>query len=63
MWPWPFGFRWSSVRGHDTCEGCAEMGGGIACGIAHGGHMSSSICGHEACQGYAEMGMRRAEEK
>eukprot|EP00959_Pyramimonas_sp_CCMP1952_P345311 7231525-Pyramimonas_sp.AAC.1 len=22
------GLRWSSLRGHEPCEGCAKMGGG-----------------------------------
>eukprot|EP00959_Pyramimonas_sp_CCMP1952_P029971 628772-Pyramimonas_sp.AAC.1 len=29
--------RWSSLWGHDTCEGCAEIGGGDACEHRHWG--------------------------
>eukprot|EP00959_Pyramimonas_sp_CCMP1952_P123766 2587549-Pyramimonas_sp.AAC.1 len=49
---WHWGLRWSPLRGHETCEGCAEVGG--ACGRRRWGLRWSSPRGHEACEGCAE---------
>eukprot|EP00959_Pyramimonas_sp_CCMP1952_P467150 9491119-Pyramimonas_sp.AAC.1 len=47
-------FRWSSLWGHETCEGCAAMGRhrhADPAAAAFGGAAS----GHEACEGCAKM--------
>ena len=55
-----FRFRWSSLRCHETCEGCAEMGvERTACVPCHWGLRRSSPWGHDACEGCAEMGRGR----
>ena len=38
-----WGLRWSSLWGHETCEGCAEMSAGAACGRSHWGLRWSSL--------------------
>ena len=51
-----WGLRWSSLWGHETCEGCAELGAVGACERSHLGLRWSSLWGHETCEGCAEMG-------
>eukprot|EP00959_Pyramimonas_sp_CCMP1952_P348365 7297434-Pyramimonas_sp.AAC.1 len=46
--PW-----WSSPRGHEKCEGCAEVGAGAPCGRC--GLRCSSLWGHESCEGCPDM--------
>eukprot|EP00959_Pyramimonas_sp_CCMP1952_P232743 4864034-Pyramimonas_sp.AAC.1 len=51
--PPSWGLRWIALWGHETCDGCAEMGGeprAIPAIGAFGGW------GHEPCEGCAEMG-------
>ena len=49
------GRRWSTLRGHETCQGCAEMDGGTACGRTHWGRRWRSLAGHGAREGCTEM--------
>eukprot|EP00959_Pyramimonas_sp_CCMP1952_P087512 1831168-Pyramimonas_sp.AAC.1 len=44
------------IRGHETCEGCADVGAGGACGRQRSGLRWGSLWGHEACEGCAEVG-------
>eukprot|EP00959_Pyramimonas_sp_CCMP1952_P248923 5203662-Pyramimonas_sp.AAC.1 len=32
-----WGLRWSSLWGHETCQGCGDMGGADACEPCHWG--------------------------
>ena len=48
--------RWSSLWGHEACEGCAEIGGADTCGHRRWGLRWSSSRGHETREGCAEMG-------
>merc|ERR1712190_669993 len=50
--------RWSSLWGHETCEGCAKMGPRMPCGLRHWDLRWSSLWGHETCEGCAKMGPR-----
>eukprot|EP00959_Pyramimonas_sp_CCMP1952_P129648 2711309-Pyramimonas_sp.AAC.1 len=46
--------------GLDTCEGCAKLSVGDACGRRHSGLRWSSLWGHgghETCEGCAELGV------
>ena len=56
-------FRWSSLWSHESCEGCAKMGGSLggvdACGRGHWSLRWSSLWGYEPCEGRAEMGRWR----
>eukprot|EP00959_Pyramimonas_sp_CCMP1952_P259435 5424178-Pyramimonas_sp.AAC.1 len=48
---WRWGLRWSSLRGHETCEGRVEVGVvADACGRRHWGLRWSSLRGHETCE-------------
>eukprot|EP00959_Pyramimonas_sp_CCMP1952_P065305 1363182-Pyramimonas_sp.AAC.2 len=40
---------------HKTCEGCAEISVGDACGIQPWGSMAELLWGHETCEECAEM--------
>ena len=51
-----WGIGWSSLWGHETCEGCAELGVGDACGRRHWSLRLSSLGGHATCEGCAELG-------
>eukprot|EP00959_Pyramimonas_sp_CCMP1952_P045473 950062-Pyramimonas_sp.AAC.1 len=35
--------RWSPLGGHETCESCAEAGGGDTCGHRHWGLRLGSL--------------------
>ena len=48
--------RWSSLWGHETCEGCADIGGRDTCGLCHWDLRWGSLWGHETCEGCAETG-------
>ena len=47
--------RGNSLWGHETCEGCADIGAVPACERSHWGLRWSSLWGHETCEGCAEM--------
>ena len=49
-----WGLRWSPLWGHETCEGCADLGAGDACERSHWDLQWSSLWGHETCEGCAE---------
>ena len=51
-----WGIRWSSLWGHETCEGCAQSGVADASGRWHCGLRWSFPWGHETCAGCADMG-------
>eukprot|EP00959_Pyramimonas_sp_CCMP1952_P348096 7291099-Pyramimonas_sp.AAC.1 len=44
--------------GHETCEGCAEMGVRGRMRTVPQGPSAQPLWGHETCEGCAEMGVR-----
>eukprot|EP00959_Pyramimonas_sp_CCMP1952_P259558 5426996-Pyramimonas_sp.AAC.1 len=52
-----WGLRWSSLVGHETCEGvwCAEMGAVVRCERSRWGLRSSSLWGHNTVEGCADV--------
>eukprot|EP00959_Pyramimonas_sp_CCMP1952_P297516 6224227-Pyramimonas_sp.AAC.1 len=45
------GLQWSSLRGHETCGGCAEVGVADACGRLHWGLRRSALWRHDRVRG------------
>ena len=55
-----WGLRWSSLWGHDPCEGCPQMvsmTSGNSCERGPWGLRWSSLWGHKPCEGCAKMGV------
>ena len=57
----PLGPSVELLWGHETCERCAEMGVGAACGRSRWALRWSSLWGHETSEGCAEI-WRRCHE-
>eukprot|EP00959_Pyramimonas_sp_CCMP1952_P258127 5394892-Pyramimonas_sp.AAC.1 len=51
----PFGLSVGLRWGHETCEGCADMGSVVACERSRWGFRWNHW-GHEACEACADMG-------
>ena len=50
-----WGLMWSSLCGHEACEGYAETGVTPTCELRHWDLRWSSLWGHETCEGRADM--------
>eukprot|EP00959_Pyramimonas_sp_CCMP1952_P329203 6892157-Pyramimonas_sp.AAC.1 len=47
---WHWGLRWSSLWGHEACDGCADMGARDACGRWYWDIRWSPLRGQETCE-------------